>query len=260
MFLKLVKHELRETYRLLLPMFGGLLLMAFLVRGSIWLMENSKESPLAAMGVMLFILFILACVAVVVLTVVLMMLRYARSVHGDEGYLTNTLPVGVNTVLLSRVLISSLGLLCAYGVIYLSVRIATWKVELFEEIGSFLRLLLRDQSEDVLSAVLKNLGSLLLRALSTVLMIFAAISIGYSFNRGKVGMSFLFYFILAIGSWIISTILSVVLLSGRLLTGSESFARVVELSAYFDIALDLIFCGVYYFLAWFMTKRHLNLA
>lgn len=260
MFLKLVKHELRESWRVLLPMFGGLLGMGLLVRGSIWLMQNSDALPVNTMGIMLFILFILSCVAVGVMTVVLLGLRYARSVFGDEGYLTNTLPVGVNTVLLSRVVVSSLALLCAYIVVYLSIRIATWKVEVFEEIGSFVRLVLQGQEADMKAALLKTVGSLMIRAFSTVLKVFAAIAIGHSFNRGKVGFSFLFYFVLAIGTWIISTFVNVGLLTSQLFSGAETLARATELSAYAETAMDLIFCAVFYLLAWLMTKKRLNLA
>ena len=57
MFLKLVKHELHESFRLLLPMFGGLLLMGGLARGSIWVMEQTENPVFNVFGVMLIGLF-----------------------------------------------------------------------------------------------------------------------------------------------------------------------------------------------------------
>ena len=59
MFLKLVKHELRESFRLLLPVFGGLLLMAGLARGSIALLEGVNDAAMRVVGVTFVVFFFL---------------------------------------------------------------------------------------------------------------------------------------------------------------------------------------------------------
>ena len=85
MFLKLVKHELRESFRLLLPVFGGLLLMAGLARGSIALLEGVNDAAMRVVGVTFVVFFFLGCGAAVVLTAVFLIQRFTRSVYGDEG-------------------------------------------------------------------------------------------------------------------------------------------------------------------------------
>ena len=195
MFLKLVKHELHELLRVLLPIFGGLLLFAGVTRGLIWLMQQNDNPILSVTGGMFIGLFFMSCVACVILTAVLLLVRFAKSVHGDEGYLTHTLPVGVHSILCSRLLVSVLFLAAAMGTAILSVLISTWRLEELSEISEGIGLIFE-------SAGLKSgfwwtiLASVFVQTVTTVLMVFAAISIGHSFNRGKVGFSILFYFAL----------------------------------------------------------------
>ena len=68
MFLKLLKHELYAAGRSLLPVFAGLLLMAGLARGSVWMMERLDTKLSNILGWLIIGLFVLFCVAVVVST------------------------------------------------------------------------------------------------------------------------------------------------------------------------------------------------
>ena len=189
MFLKLLKHELRASGRALLPLFGGLILMALLARGSIWLLSTSQNSVTGVLSGSLIVLFILGCFGVVIVTAVLMMVRFARSVHGDEGYLTNTLPVSEHAILLSRVLISFFAIAAACGVVYLGYRICTYRVKSFSDLVNSLQELFLQAEVDVRATLWKALASGALSLLTLILQIFAAISIGHSFNTGKTGKS-----------------------------------------------------------------------
>ena len=261
MFLKLVKHELHETYRLLLLLFAGLLVMAGLARGSIWIMDLSNNAALKILGVMLIGIFVLSRVATVILTVVLMMVRFARSVHGDEGYLTHTLPVGTHSILLSRLLVSFLAVLSSYAAVYLGFRICTAGVKSVSEIGTVFRLSMQELDIDPGRGLLKFGVMILVSSLTQILQIFAAISIGHSFNTGKTGKSVLFYFVLSIGSSLVTNLLSLVVMGSQFLSQSQaSLSQLTELATYFSLGADLILAGVYYFLTWIMTRKRLNLA
>lgn len=261
MFLKLVKHELHETYRLLLPLFAGLLVMAGLARGSNWIMSESNIAALKILGVMLIGIFVLSCVATVVLTVVLMMVRFARSVHGDEGYLTHTLPVGTHAILLSRLLVSLLAVLSSYAAVYLGYRIFVCGSRIVSEIGSAFRLTMQELELDTTSTLLQFGLMLLVGSLTQILQIFAAISIGHSFNTGKTGKSVLFYFVLSVGSSLVTNLLSLVVMGSQFLTQDvENLGQLTDLAFFFSLGAELILSGVYYFLTWFMTRKRLNLA
>ena len=258
MFLKLVKHELQETLRMMVPIFGGLLLFAAVTRGIIWVMEMADNDILSVMGTLLVILFFMACGASVILTAVLLMVRFSRSVHGDEGYLTHTLPVGVHSILLSRLLITFLALAASIGMAYVSIRFSTWNVkaisEFFEGFGEIFSAAGLDDS-----FLWSTVATVFVQLLTTVLMIFAAISIGHSFNRGKAGFSILFFFALNTGVSLVSTVVSLILMPKLFETNVEMGAFTTQYYV-FAIILNLVFCCVFYFLAWIMTKKRLNLS
>ena len=50
MFLKLFKHESHAAIRSMLPLLGGLLAMAGLARGSVWLMDVTNASAVESLA------------------------------------------------------------------------------------------------------------------------------------------------------------------------------------------------------------------
>ena len=105
---KLMKYELKATGRVLLPLYGAILLVSVLGAFSL---ERMSEFE---MGALLFVLVYTGlCVALVVLTLVLIIQRFNRNLLKDEGYLMFTLPVSVHSLLFSK-LFSAL-LWCVLG-------------------------------------------------------------------------------------------------------------------------------------------------
>ena len=258
MFLKLLKHELHEAARMLLPFLGGVLLFAAVTRGIIWIMEQSDNAILRVMGIMFVVLFFVACIASVVLTAVLLIIRFGKTVHGDEAYLTHTLPVGVHSILISRLLVTYLALLVSIGIAYVGIRFSLWNVKAASDIGREFAYMFEVMGMDS-KTIWMMIASYASQLLATVLLIFAAISIGHSFNRGKVGFSILFYFAIESAFSIVSAIFSLVLVP-NLLGESGDFGAVMGSFGFIAIGLNLVCCAVCYFLSWIMTKKRLNLS
>ena len=258
MFLKLLKHELHEASRMLLPIFGGLIVFAGVTRCTIWLMEQNDNPILSVTGGMVVGLFFMSCAACVILTAVLLLVRFAKSVHGDEGYLTHTLPVGVHSILLSRLLVTYLALLVSIGVAYVGIRFSLWNVKAASEIKEAFSFAFESLGMDskTLWMMIASYGSQLL---ATILLVFAAISIGHSFNRGKVGFSILFYFAIESGFSIVSAVISLVMMP-NLLDESADFGAVMGGFGLIAVGLNLLCCVVCYILSWLMTKKRLNLS
>ena len=262
MFLKMVKHEFRASYRALIPLFCGLLLMAGLARLSIFLIDKTDFILVQLFGTLFIGLFVLACVASVVLTMVLMMVRFAKSVHGDEGYLTNTLPVGTHTILLSRLLVSFVALLCAYAALFLGYKICTVGLDGVRDFEKMLESIFGQMGEEGTWILVRLAGTALIGIISNILMIFAAISIGHSFPNKKVGLSVLFYFVLYFAAQTVSVI-GIFVLSAivRLRMDELQVANnVSSIMTVFSLVMSAIFCVVYYFLTWIMMKKRLNLS
>ena len=271
MFWKTVKHEFHAAGRSMLPICAGLIGMALLARGAVWLMQTVDTPAAAIAGTMIIVLFVLACVAAVILTMVLMMVRFARSVFGDEGYLTHTLPVGPHTIILSRLLVSLVSLLASYAAVFIGYKISTAGVKEINSILKFLKDSLEEAGVETTAALLRFAGTILVAMLTQILQIFAAIAIGHSFSTGKTGKSVLFYFVLYAGMQIVSTVALIAVLAVRYVgtAGMSLQAFLLQLDQlqdlsssmlWFSLAQNLVFCGLFYFLTWIMTKRRLNLA
>ncbi len=266
MFLKLVKHESYAASRSMLPLLGGLLVMAILARGSIWMMDTVDSPVTGVLGVFLVVMFFLSCAAMVVTTMILMMVRFSKSVHSDEGYLTHTLPVNVSSILLSHLLVSFVAVLLSFVAVYCGIRIATLGVDSIKGIGVSIGNLFKQAGIDT-KAMLLKVGALgAMGILVAILMITAAISIGHSFATGKTGKSVLFFFVLYFAQQIITTIVMVGILATKYVTtGSldsmqgtqEAFTSTM---LWFSVGQYTFFGTVYYLLTWFMTKKHLNLS
>ena len=266
MFLKLVKHESYAASRSMLPLLGGLLAMAVLARGSIWMMDAVDSPVTSIIGVFLVGMFYLGCAAMVVTTMILMMVRFAKSVHSDEGYLTHTLPVNVSSILLSHLLVSFVAVLLAFAAVYGGIRIATLGVDSVKGIGMSISAAFKQAGIDTKNMLLK-IGALgAMGILVTILMISAAISIGHSFATGKTGKSILFFFVLYFAQQIITSIVMVAIIATKFVfTGSLDGAQSMpdtftSTMLWFSVGQYVFFGSVYYFLTWFMTKKHLNLS
>lgn len=96
MFGKLMKHELRQTGRTMLPMLGGYLILALAACGANALNRYYSASNfgpvLQILSALALFLLILAMLALMVVVMVLCVQRFYRML-GDEGYLAFSLPV-----------------------------------------------------------------------------------------------------------------------------------------------------------------------
>lgn len=260
MFLKMVKHEFRASFRALIFVYGALLAMALLTRGSIWLMEATNGSAPATMfGIMMILMFILACVACIILTLVLMMVRFARSVHGDEGYLTNTLPVGIHSIILSRLLVAFTGMLCAAVTVFVSYKIITFEIASVQEAESVISVAFSANGLEAVKTLLEVVVVGMIGMMTSVLMTFAAVSIGHSFAGKKAGMSVLFFFVLYFGMQLVNVFVMIAMFAINLSSGAEEINLTDHMLLIVGIE-DLLFSGLYYFLTWLMMKKHLNLS
>ncbi len=96
---KIIKYELRTIGRYFLPIFIAMPLI-FLISGIYFdfspVFNNEGASVNTAndiIDMILILLIVASVVAIVIVNLYVIITRYNNSVYGDEGYLTNTLPV-----------------------------------------------------------------------------------------------------------------------------------------------------------------------
>ena len=273
MLRKLLKHEFRATGRIMLPMFGILLLASVGANLSIRGLADSDNTLLRTLGVILIMLFIIAIAAVGIISFVLMINRFYKNLLQDEGYVMMTLPVCVHQQIWSKLIVSTVWFAATGVIVVLSMFITAFDIRLMDEVWhGFLNLLdyaARMNHLDLVAngaafcaelAVLGILGSfgLCLRA-------YSAMSIGFSFPNHKGLLSVVFYIAAGIALQILGG-LGMALVNDswfhRLLLGWEPNVSVVagiHLGMWFLIVLELIYGAVFYVLTVYFLQKHLNL-
>ena len=105
---KLLKQEFRATGRIMLPVFGALLILGVLANFSFRLLDSnlSDNRILRFFAVMVLSLFALGMFAAMFVTLWLMISRFYRNLLKDEGYLMHTLPVSVHGLVWSKLIAS----------------------------------------------------------------------------------------------------------------------------------------------------------
>lgn len=193
MLSKLIKHEFRATSRIMWPVFLGMLALTALMRFS-QLLLNGGHIPwlLQLIGVLLVIGFVMGLFALAFAPLVLSAVRWRDHVLKDEGYLTLTLPVSLHQLLISKLIVSAVWYAAAFIVGLLSLLIAASGWSTFQYVPDFFN--------DVFTAFFEMEASLRSHALLIVfelfcnfvfavsaaeLVVYAAFSIGYSFNKRK---------------------------------------------------------------------------
>ena len=249
---KLMKYELKATGRVLLPLYGAILLVSVLGAFSL---ERMSEFE---MGALLFVLVYTGlCVALVVLTLVLIIQRFNRNLLKDEGYLMFTLPVSVHSLLFSK-LFSAL-LWCVLGgcVGLLSIALMTMIAMDASQWGEFWAVI-HQLIHNVDLEIAGNLGLIgllaLMEGVSFLMTIYLSLSVGQipTFNRYRGLMAFItFLAITVIMSW---------------LTGIPAFLHAGDVSAFSPQAVvglyilyDVVVSALFYGGTWLILTKKLNL-
>lgn len=215
MFRKLLKHEFRATGRFMWILYAGMLMLSLGSHFAIGYQidEQGGYGVLGAIAILVAVLWALSLMFGVAMTVVLMVHRFYKNYLTDEGYLMFTLPAGVTKLTLSKlfvavvwgvatILVSTLGI----GVALMDSGVFEEMSEAMQEIRQFLPVNPWDINFAVIAVELVVLGIVSLT--STILHFYAAMAIGYSFNRHKVLLSVAFYFAINVVFQIFSGILS----------------------------------------------------
>lgn len=108
---KLIKYEFKACARYFLPIYLAAVVTAVIVG-----LGMTVESEW--LKTILLILGISVGVAYCIITYIVVIKRFAQSIYGDEGYLTNTLPVSSSKIILSKTIT-----MFVYGIITLLVGI-----------------------------------------------------------------------------------------------------------------------------------------
>ena len=221
MFGKLLKHEFRATAPLVLLVWLGLVVFSGLSLLFRLLCELIDVFVLPMAITTTF--FGLLAVASIVIVYVIIIRRFYVNVYGDEGYLTLTLPVKRGSIITSKLICGVIWVIGTVVVLGVSVLLqfatdfGTLSGTLYY-VFAFISEMIRFAGMPTLLAVIEMIIYLLVSLNVTILVFYAAISIGQFFTGHRLLGSVLGYFCVSVVLKVISTAYSLIMgISGQTL-------------------------------------------
>ncbi|MGM9538377.1 MAG: hypothetical protein ACI3VN_08610 [Candidatus Onthomonas sp.] len=265
MLSKLLKYEFKSTCRTFLIVY--VVMAALSVLTGALDRANAVFEAILPIWVILTFLTTLFFFAAVIITTVLNINRFYRGLFKDEGYLIHTLPVRSWQIIAAKLIPAVIWTIATVAVMMVSMALmlltstALTGTDWGEVFSGLLYVLSHLDFVDI-SGVLQILLMLLILLVSTILQVYASLSIGQLFPRHRVAWSVAAWFVL--GS--IQSI-SMNLLSWLETTFVLKDASILELtfSGNFDLGFAiamiyyLLWCAVFWAISQLVLSRGLNL-
>ena len=249
---KLIKYEFKATARTILPLFAATILFALVSRilmpDPLW---HTQGLASALQAVMLFF-YALSLFALFIVNFVILIRRFYKSLFRDEGYLTHTLPITTDQMILGKLIpafcwyiaamiisVLSAGLMFASSWIFQVLPFGDIMHEIQRELGIYGFTILLSFVNFILSSFVWILG------------FYLALSIGQLFRTAKILWSILIYFGISIASSIGSTVFLA-------LFDATSINTTLEMI--FLTLLTLAQGLIYYFIIRLILQKKLNLS
>lgn len=274
-FGKLFKHEFKQSFRLALPVYLGIIIMGFVACLSAVVFDrtvisgNGNEdlagfAGMSSMGTLA--LSLTAVGAGVVGAWILNAVRFLRTMTGQQSYLTHTLPVTADGLLMSKILCALLvllGAVIAAGIAVFCV-VMTFLVlesttpirDLIDAVYSLVKALTDVENLSALSVIWSTLGRVVMLALGMPMLLFTAIMAAGSLVQKRKGLlgAGLFLGASAVLNFISS--LAAGLISFLFVNSQDVYETMMVSSSMVNIFLYLIvIVAGYFFMRWIITRK-----
>ena len=269
MLRKLMKHEFRATGRILLPLFGILLLTALAARFSVGFLLETDSWFLNLVGGLLTTAFGLAIFAVCLMALITMVNRFRTNLLGDEGYIMFTLPASVHQHVWSKLIVSAVWFIATGVVVFLSVFVAAFNVSFLTDLASVFPKLFQQMTAyyavNGTVFALELLALMLAACMSFSLQFYAALAAGHSFANHKMALSvaffFAFQFVVQMAGAIVLVLLDEGPLHQFLLTLDFQLTGVaaVHFTMVALLLLTVLYGAIFYIVTTITLKKRLNL-
>lgn len=273
MLRKLFKYEFKNTYKLMLTIYGVTLIISLL--GAVTLSFSSATPTPAAYGIAellgtaFIILYILTAFALFIITYVYMCVHFYKTMYSSQGYLTHTLPVSPVTTFHVKLLVSLVWMVSSVLILLLSILILLCGASH----GDFFAIVATGLSSDTSTGFLGFSRCALFVYLTLVtifsclgylLLVFASTSIGQLFSQNKVAFSIVAGIVIYFIQQIVSTIIVVAVGGSMIFSASaNTFSTLAEMMfsplMLTSFAASAFFLIVFYVICVVIVKKHINL-
>ncbi|HCT16703.1 MAG TPA: hypothetical protein DIW36_04790 [Ruminococcaceae bacterium] len=267
---KLLKHEFIATGRIMGALYAVVAVIMAYVLGSYYI---SKDTATTGQMLGITVLLLISSCSFI-LTAVVMIVNFQRSLYGEQGYLSFTLPVKGSTLLFSKIIASTVWFVAAFLCLMGSAAITYFVVkedvigdETFSTIESLLPMFLQGKSiSTIVTSIVISMISYFLRFAVITLEMYFAISLAKTrhFQKRYLLWTIIFTIVILFAVEKISGVISDNITFGLSIVGNElsvitnyddlatgaSFTDLVSIITY------LIFgVGLYYATFYVMNKK-----
>ena len=256
---KVLKYDLKALCRYLIPLYAVLFGLGIMIR-LLGFFDNVSIIAIIC-GLMIVALVVLSCLSFV-LNGIFSVKYYLENLFKDEGYLTHTLPVKKGTLLFSKVLASLVTFSMTALVLIISLIVAFYQKGLFVDVVKVLNLSIYGMT--VYEFLLFMIVYGVIGYIVTILMVYAAISIGYSRSSNKLVSSvvwgLIFYFVM---EFLYLGLLGIIMIINPTFISNldNSVFMMKDLITFFSIFMvfTALIGGVYYYISYRFMDKKLNL-
>ena len=191
---KLIKYDFMDVSKLIIPFYIGMGVMGIVIRVFWFILLNEKidDRVRISTGVFQFMSYfgyVIAIIGIILMTYYAVIIRYYRSIYGNEGYLTNTLPIETYEIILAK-LLTFFSWFVVNGIIIFFTfwfiipvegifKANIFRPEVLREIEMFLR-------HSVGTALIIGIISMLVMTIEKILFLFLCVSIANMVKSYKI--------------------------------------------------------------------------
>ncbi len=260
---KLIKYEFKATGRTLLPLYGAVILFAFInkmflgdffINGETFLGEIPQ-----AIGMMVYVTTLIATFFV---TLFIIIQRYRTNLLGDEGYLMNTIPVKSWQNITSKLIVSCVWSVLSFVCAIVSIIILAYQKGLIKDIitgmPEFFQVLFSYVGANEVIVIIEIISIMIIGGISGILIIYASLSIGNIFPKRKMLASLGAFIVLNMASNTLASFIQfpIMMIFSK---GKELQVADIQIMLGMTAGLVLLLSVVYFVISNYILKRKLNL-
>lgn len=261
MLTKMLKKDFQATARYFIPLIIGFMILSvvckilFEIRISSAFQENERILPIII--IVFMSLYIFYIIGYVIMTTVFIVIDFYKTMVGEQGYLTHTLPVKTSTLIQSKILISALWRLISVLLIVLSI--ALFFIGHIHELFNSDMIVINAEfglGINWVEFIFFIIALAILELLTGPLMYFACIAIGHLFGKHRIVGAVASYLALSTIMQILSAVVMVA--TGYFFYDINSLPN-VSFYMWFSIILALVTGIGFYIITEYVFRKKLNL-
>ncbi len=261
---KLIKHEFKATYKLMLISHAFVLLVSLFI-GLFQFMKSSSTDEFSIFTYGIFstyivLLYMVLAISALFGTHIYIAVRFYRNFFTDEGYLMHTLPTTPTQLLHSKI-ITGFGL-CLFDLIVIAISSLIIYIPLITQILNLGNVFVSGLESFSIGSLLFTIGLLLLEFLAFIVQIYGCICLGQLFHKNRLLAAIVIFlcsnFVKSIVN-IFFSLTSSLSATYTTNTGASDFSAVVDKSSNPSIIVSLLTLLVFYGISYYIMNRKVNL-